>query len=89
MDYHHRLSRYGQEVADKKRPNAFTFEIWEFMQDAKKVCKSEALEGVDYSKVQLSLEDGENGVPGETLYESEDDVELTIWLVIFFLQRYI
>lgn len=56
MDYQHRLSRYGQDVADKKRPNSFTFEIWDFMQEAKKICRSDALEGIDYSKVQLSLE---------------------------------
>lgn len=29
-------------MADKKRPNAFTFEIWEFMQNAKRSsCKRE------------------------------------------------
>lgn len=70
MDYHHRLSRYGQEIADKKRPNPFTFEIWDFMQEAKKTCRSEAMEGVDYSKVQLSLEDG---VPSGVSFDSEDD----------------
>lgn len=71
MDYHHRLSRYGQEIADKKRPNPFTFEIWDFMQEAKKTCRSEAMEGVDYSKVQLALEDG---VPdGVSLDGSDDD----------------
>lgn len=60
MDYHHRLSRYGVEIADKKRPNPFTLEIWEFMQEAKKACRSDAMEGVDYSKVQLRLEDANN-----------------------------
>lgn len=70
MDYHHRLSRYGQEIADKKRPNPFTFEIWDFMQEAKKTCRSEAMEGVDYSKVQLSLEDG---VPDGVSMDSDDD----------------
>lgn len=70
MDYHHRLSRYGQEIADKKRPNPFTFEIWDFMQEAKKTCRSEAMEGVDYSKVQLALEDG---VPDGVSLESDDE----------------
>lgn len=70
MDYHHRLSRYGQDIADKKRPNPFTFEIWDFMQEAKKTCRSEAMEGVDYSKVQLALEDG---VPDGVSFESDDD----------------
>lgn len=58
MDYNTRLERYGQEIADRKRPSSFTFEIWEFMQDAKRVCKNEALDGVDYSKVPLALEQG-------------------------------
>lgn len=55
---------------DKKRPNPFTFEIWDFMQEAKKTCRSEAMEGVDYSKVQLALEDG---VPDGVSLESDDD----------------
>lgn len=28
------------------------------MQEAKKVCKSEALDGIDYSKIPLALEEG-------------------------------
>lgn len=77
MDYHHRLSRYGQEIADKKRPLPFTFEIWDFMQEAKKTCRSEAMEGVDYSKVQLALEDG---VPDGSLLQSDDDDDNNDWL---------
>lgn len=55
-DYHQRLQSCGQEVADAKRPSPFTFEIWEFMQEAKKVCRSEAMEGMDYSRVRLAIE---------------------------------
>ncbi|KAL5287624.1 hypothetical protein ACFFRR_008492 [Megaselia abdita] len=57
MDYNNRLSRFGPEVANQKKPSPFTFEIWEFMQEAKKACKSEALDGVDYSKIPLNLEE--------------------------------
>uniref|UniRef100_A0A7G3B4C0 Regulatory protein zeste n=1 Tax=Lutzomyia longipalpis TaxID=7200 RepID=A0A7G3B4C0_LUTLO len=56
MDYSHRLSRFGQDVADRKRPSSFSFEIWEFMQEAKRVCKSESMDNVDYSKMESSLE---------------------------------
>uniref|UniRef100_A0A1B0DCK8 Regulatory protein zeste n=1 Tax=Phlebotomus papatasi TaxID=29031 RepID=A0A1B0DCK8_PHLPP len=56
LDYSHRLSRFGQDVADRKRPSAFSFEIWEFMQEAKKVCKAESMDNVDYSKMESSLE---------------------------------
>ncbi|XP_059609331.1 uncharacterized protein LOC132256797 [Phlebotomus argentipes] len=56
LDYSHRMSRFGQEVADRKRPSPFSFEIWEFMQDAKKVCKAECMDNVDYSKMHSSLE---------------------------------
>lgn len=73
MDYHHRLTKYGQEVADKKRPNPFTFEVWEFMQEAKKACRSDALEGVDYSKVQLQLDIGTGGGGDDFSIKSEDD----------------
>lgn len=57
MDYNNRLSRFGPDVANQKKPSPFTFEIWEFMQEAKKACKSEALDGVDYSKMPLKLEE--------------------------------
>ena len=57
LDYNNRVGRYGQEAADRKKPSPFTFEIWDFMQEAKKQCKSEALDGVDYSKVPLALEE--------------------------------
>jgi len=45
-------------VADRKKPSPFTFEVWDFMQEAKKACKSEALDGIDYSKIPLALEEG-------------------------------
>lgn len=80
MDYQHRLSRYGQEVADKKRPSSFSFEIWEFMQDAKKLCRSEAMEGIDYSKVQLSLED-RNTLEGLSGVSMESDEDGSVWYV--------
>lgn len=57
MDYNNRLSRFGPEIANQKKPSPFTFEIWEFMQEAKKACKNEALDGVDYSKMPLKLEE--------------------------------
>ncbi|XP_055374477.1 putative mediator of RNA polymerase II transcription subunit 26 [Condylostylus longicornis] len=57
LDYNNRVQRYGQEAADRKKPSPFTFEIWEFMQEAKRQCKSEALDGVDYSKMPLKLEE--------------------------------
>lgn len=56
-DYNHRVIRYGKEVADKKMPSPFTLEIHEFMQEAKRACKSEHLEGVDYSRMRLVLDD--------------------------------
>lgn len=80
MDYNHRLTKYGQVTADIKRPNPFTFEVWEFMQEAKKACRSDAMEGVDYSKVKLQLDDGAGD--GISL-ESEDD--LSLWYVLFFI----
>ncbi|XP_005179100.1 uncharacterized protein LOC101891515 isoform X2 [Musca domestica] len=57
LDYNNRLARFGPEVADRKKPSPFTFEVWEFMQEAKKACKSEALDGIDYSKIPLALEE--------------------------------
>lgn len=57
MDYNNRMARFGQEIADRKKPSSFTFEIWDFMQESKKACKSEALDGVDYSKMPLALEE--------------------------------
>lgn len=51
------MTRFGSEVADRKKPSPFTFEVWEFMQEAKRVCKSEALDGIDYSKIPLALEE--------------------------------
>lgn len=58
LDYNNRLTRFGQDVADRKKPSPFTFEVWDFMQEAKRVCKSEALDGIDYSKIPLALEEG-------------------------------
>ncbi|XP_017073145.1 uncharacterized protein LOC108109211 isoform X3 [Drosophila eugracilis] len=58
LDYNNRLARFGAEVADRKKPSPFTFEVWDFMQEAKKACKSEALDGIDYSKIPLALEEG-------------------------------
>lgn len=57
VDYNNRLARYGPEVANRKKPTEFTFEVWDFMQEAKRVCKSEALDGIDYSKIPLALEE--------------------------------
>lgn len=57
LDYNNRLARFGAEVADRKKPSPFTFEVWDFMQEAKKACKSEALDGIDYSKIPLALEE--------------------------------
>lgn len=68
MDYNNRLSRFGTEVANQKKPSPFTFEIWEFMQEAKKACKSETLDGVDYSKMPLNLEED-----FEFKYENNDE----------------
>lgn len=59
------MAKYGQEVADKKRPSSFTFEIWEFMQNAKRTCKTEAIDGVDYSKILLSLGDAAQSLNAE------------------------
>jgi ATPase inhibitor, mitochondrial len=71
LDYQHRISRYGQEAADKKKPSQFSFEIWDFMQEAKKACKNELMDDVDYSKVKLALE--ENLPEGASLSYDEDD----------------
>lgn len=77
MDYNNRLTRFGPEIADRKKPSSFTFEIWDFMQEAKKACKSETLDGVDYSKMPLALEEdfeykenGENEVDNDMEDES-------------------
>ncbi|XP_055690556.1 uncharacterized protein LOC129794010 [Lutzomyia longipalpis] len=71
MDYSHRLSRFGQDVADRKRPSSFSFEIWEFMQEAKRVCKSESMDNVDYSKMESSLE--RDGYENSDSSHQEDD----------------
>lgn len=69
IDYQHRTTRYGQVIADRKRPNPFTFEIWDFMQEAKKACKNETMDDVDYSKIKLCLEDS---IPPDGLVIDED-----------------
>ncbi|XP_017123408.1 box A-binding factor isoform X2 [Drosophila elegans] len=69
LDYNNRLARFGAEVADRKKPSPFTFEVWDFMQEAKKACKSEALDGIDYSKIPLALEEG---------FEYRDDYKFNV-----------
>lgn len=75
MDYNNRLSRFGPEVANQKKPSPFTFEIWEFMQEAKKACKSEALDGVDYSKIPLNLEEDFELKYNPENYENDENDE--------------
>lgn len=70
LDYQHRIAKFGQELADKKKPNLFTFEIWEFMQEAKKLCKNELTDEVDYSKIKLTLE--ENMTAEDLAMDDED-----------------
>lgn len=77
IDYQHRITRYGQEIADRKRPNPFTFEIWDFMQEAKKACKNESMDDVDYSKMKLCLE--ENIPDGLVIDEGEDEEVTNMW----------
>lgn len=85
LDYTNRVSKYGQEMADKKRPNAFTFEIWEFMQNAKRSsCKTEIpIQVIDGSN-QMSTDENMsahgiviNGNEPQVL--SDDDDELFNW----------
>ncbi|XP_037886511.1 uncharacterized protein LOC119635662 isoform X1 [Glossina fuscipes] len=75
LDYNNRLARYGPEVADRKKPSPFTFEVWEFMQEAKKACKSEALDGIDYSKIPLALEEDFEYREDEHNNEEEHDID--------------
>lgn len=70
LDYQHRISKFGQDMAEKKKPNLFTFEIWDFMQDAKKLCKNELTDEVDYSKIKLALE--ENMSPEDLVLDEEE-----------------
>lgn len=56
IDYTHRIAKFGQEVADKKRPSAFTFEIWDFMQNAKKTSKADVNQVIEYTRAQRMLE---------------------------------
>lgn len=55
-DYQQRVGICGRQVADQKRPAAFTFEVWDFMQESKRVCRSEAMEALDYGKIRLAME---------------------------------
>ncbi|XP_058830159.1 uncharacterized protein LOC131689228 [Topomyia yanbarensis] len=80
LDYQQRIQRYGQEVADRKKPSQFTFEIWEFMQEAKKVCKNELMDDVDYSKMKLSLEENlPQGVSIKDCSDENDDESSSMW----------
>lgn len=86
LDYTNRVSKYGQEIADKKRPNAFTFEIWDFMQNAKRnSCKNDPVQAIDGSTTnQLSTDDNvsQANINGsETQVLSDDDDELFSWFV--------
>ncbi|XP_055320680.1 uncharacterized protein LOC129577496 [Sitodiplosis mosellana] len=85
LDYTNRVSKYGQEIADKKRPNAFTFEIWDFMQNAKRnSCKNDPVQTIDGSTTnQLSTDDNvsqanANGNETQVLSDDDDD-ELFNW----------
>ncbi|XP_059226179.1 uncharacterized protein LOC106095936 isoform X1 [Stomoxys calcitrans] len=75
LDYNNRLTRFGPEVADRKKPSPFTFEVWDFMQEAKKACKSEALDGIDYSKIPLALEEDFEYREDEQNNEDEHDMD--------------
>ncbi|XP_050094112.1 myb-like protein P [Anopheles aquasalis] len=80
LDYQQRIQRFGQEVADRKKPSQFTFEIWEFMQEAKKVCKNELMDDVDYSKIKLSLEENlPQGVSIKDCSDENDDESSSMW----------
>ncbi|XP_053688549.1 uncharacterized protein LOC128737838 [Sabethes cyaneus] len=80
LDYQQRIQRYGQEVADRKKPSQFTFEIWEFMQEAKKVCKNELMDDVDYSKMKLSLEENlPQGVSIKECSDENDEESSSMW----------
>ncbi|XP_053674976.1 uncharacterized protein LOC128725271 [Anopheles nili] len=80
LDYQQRIQRFGQEVADRKKPSQFTFEIWEFMQEAKKVCKNELMDDVDYSKMKLSLEENlPQGVSIKDCSDENDDESSSMW----------
>ncbi|XP_055627104.1 uncharacterized protein LOC129769102 [Toxorhynchites rutilus septentrionalis] len=80
LDYQQRIQRYGQEMADRKKPSQFTFEIWEFMQEAKKVCKNELMDDVDYSKMKLSLEESlPQGVSIKDCSDENDEESSSMW----------
>uniref|UniRef100_A0A8W7P4T5 Regulatory protein zeste n=1 Tax=Anopheles coluzzii TaxID=1518534 RepID=A0A8W7P4T5_ANOCL len=80
LDYQQRIQRFGQEVADRKKPSQFTFEIWDFMQEAKKVCKNELMDDVDYSKMKLSLEENlPQGVSIKDCSDENDDESSSMW----------
>lgn len=94
LDYTNRVSKYGQEIADKKRPNAFTFEIWEFMQSAKRSsCRSDMVQAANGATTNHGSTDENasqayvNGNDTQTISEDDDDDddvddELFNWLVL-------
>lgn len=74
-EYHLRLSAYGQQAADLKRPSQLTFDVWHFLLEAKKACRNEFMEGVDYSKMLLKCEMSQGTAP--PLQKSpHDEIEL-------------
>lgn len=88
VDYTHRMAKYGQEVADKKRPNPFAFEIWDFMQTAKRSSKADISQVIEYEQAQLALEAKKSAMeiadearPNEepTLVSDDDEDELFKW----------
>lgn len=68
-DYESRLNYCGQKVADRKRPSQFTYQIWQFMQESKLLCRNEKMDRVDYKRVRLSMDDAD--VPAA---EDEEDI---------------
>lgn len=86
LDYTNRVSKYGQDEADKKRPNAFTYEIWEFMQNAKRSsCRNESIQSIDVSANQMFTDENisselNNGSETQVLTDDDDDEdELFNW----------
>lgn len=82
------MAKYGQEVADKKRPNPFAFEIWDFMQTAKRSSKADISQVIEYEQAQLALEAKKSAMeiadedkPSEepTIVSDDDEDELFNW----------
>lgn len=72
-DYHQRAANFGQQVADVKRPSPLTFEVWNFMLEAKRACRNEVMEGVDYGTMLLSWERRAQGAGAEPAEQAADD----------------